>query len=226
MVWRSRLLAATLLGLGSSATGAQIFVCTDARGRTISADRPPVECGDRTIRELRADGSVRRLIEPPLTEAQKTARIEEEKQRKAEAEVRRQQMRRDLALLEAYASEQEIEQARDRQLANRQTLIERAQKRKADLERDRKKLDVEAEFYARREMPERLKLSYETHAQLLRSEDKIIGDIQADIERLNERFDTELKRYRELIATGTTPRSLTESAQRDLAAAAKGAAPR
>lgn len=210
-----RLLAAALLGAGCSiaapACAQQLFVCTDVRGRTFSGDRPPPECFDRPIRELRADGSVRRVIEPPISEAQKVARVEEEKRQRAEAEQRREQMRRDLALLEAYAGEREIEDARDRQLANRQLLIERAAARKAELDGQRKKLDIEAEFFAGRELPEKLKRGYETHAALLRSEDKIIADVRADMQRLNERFDTELKRYRELIATGATPRSLSDA---------------
>jgi hypothetical protein len=188
---------------------ANLFVCTDARGRTISADRPPPECADRPIRELRSDGSIRRIIEPPITPEQRAAREAEEKRRQQEAEVRREQMRRDLALLEAYANEQEIETTRNRALADRLRLIERAQQRRADLEKERKKLDVEAEFFANRELPERLKRSYETLDRLQASEDRIIADVRADMARINERFDAEAKRYRELVHSGATPRSIS-----------------
>ncbi|MEW5881803.1 MAG: DUF4124 domain-containing protein, partial [Pseudomonadota bacterium] len=56
--------ALVLCGLAGVAAAQQsIFVCSDAKGRTISGDRPPAECVG-AIRELRSDGSVRRVIEP------------------------------------------------------------------------------------------------------------------------------------------------------------------
>eukprot|EP01036_Dinobryon_divergens_P002704 gene2704-3549_t len=44
-----------------------IFTCTDARGRTLTADRPIAECSDREQRELNPSGSVRRKVEPTYT---------------------------------------------------------------------------------------------------------------------------------------------------------------
>jgi hypothetical protein len=191
--------------LFAASAQAQLYVCTDARGRTYSGDKPPTECADRQVRELRSDGSVRRVIEPPLTAEQKAARAAEEKRQKEEAERQRESMRRDLALLDAYANEQEIEETRNRALASRMTMVERAQKRIEDHQRERKKLDQEAEFYAKRELPERLKRSYQLNDSLVRSEEKIIVDAKTDMGRVNERFDNDLKRFRELINAGAKP---------------------
>lgn len=200
---RPLLMLALLLAL--PAAQAQLFVCTDARGRTISGDRPPPECADKAIRELRSDGSVRRVIEPPLTAEQKAARAAEEKRQRDEADRQRAQMRRDLSLLETYANEEEIEKARNQALASRQQLIERAQKRLEDHRRERKKLDNEAEFYAKRTMPDKLKRSFEGNDALVRSEERIIRDVRADMERVNERYDDELQRFRRLVSAGATP---------------------
>jgi hypothetical protein len=191
--------------LYAASAQAQLFVCTDAKGRTYSGDRPPAECADRQVRELRSDGSVRRVIEPPLTAEQKAARAAEEKRQKEEAERQRESMRKDLALLDAYANEQEIEETRNRALASRMTMIERAQKRIEDHQRERKKLDQESEFFAKRELPERLKRSYQLNDSLVRSEEKIIVDAKTDMNRVNERFDNDLKRFRELINAGAKP---------------------
>jgi hypothetical protein len=184
---------------------AQLYVCTDARGRTITGDRPPPECADRAVRELRTDGSVRRVIEPPLTAEQKAAREAEARRQRDEAEKQRSQMRRDLALLETYASEAEIEDTRDRALGSRQQLIDRAQKRLEDHKRERKKLENEAEFYAKREMPDKLKRAFDGNAALTRSEQRIIDEVRADMERVNARFDAELRRWRELVTSGAQP---------------------
>ena len=201
----ARLLLLLLLLLALPAARAQLFVCTDARGRTISGDRPPPECADKAIRELRSDGSVRRVIEPPLTAEQKAARAAEEKRQRDEADRQRAQMRRDLALLETYANEDEIEKARNQALASRQQLIERAQKRLEDHRRERRKLDNEAEFYAKRTMPDKLKRSFDGNDALIRSEERIIRDVRADMERVNERFDDELQRFRRLVSAGAQP---------------------
>lgn len=197
--------AVLLCALAGAAAGQQsIFVCSDAKGRTISGDRPPAECVG-AIRELRSDGSVRRVIEPPLTAQQKAARQAEEKRQREEAERQRAQMRKDLALLETYASEEEIENARARALATRQALIERATRRMEEHRRERSKLDSEAEFYAKREMPDKLKRAFEDNAALMRSEEKIIADSRAEMQRINERFDAERKRWRELVSAGAVP---------------------
>lgn len=201
---RHLLIALTLLAAVPLAR-AQLYVCTDARGRTITGDRPPPECADRSVRELRSDGSVRRVIEPPLTPEQKAARDAEAKRQREEAEKQRAQMRRDLALLETYASETEIEETRNRALGSRQQLIDRAVQRLAEHQREKKKLDNEAEFYAKRQMPDKLKRAFDANATLTRSEQKIIDDVRADMDRVNGRFDAELKRWRELVSAGAQP---------------------
>ena len=200
-----RLLFLAALLAAAPLAQAQLYVCTDARGRTITSDRPPSECADRAVRELRSDGSVRRVIEPPLTAEQKAAREAEARRQRDEAERQRAQMRRDLALLETYASEAEIEETRNRALGSRQQLIDRAQQRLAEHEKERKRLDNEAEFYATRKMPDKLKRAFEGNAALVRSEQRIIDDVRADMDRVNGRFDAELKRWRELVNAGAQP---------------------
>lgn len=200
-----RVLAFVCAWLLTTAAEAQLFVCTDAKGRTYSGDRPPPECGERQVRELRGDGSVRRVIEPPLTPEQKATRAAEEKRQKEEAERKRETMRKDLALLEAYANELEIEETRNRALASRMAMVERAKNRIEEHQRERKKVDQEAEFYSKRELPERLKRSYQLIDGLVRSEEKIIVNATADMNRVNERFDNDLKRFRELVNAGAQP---------------------
>jgi hypothetical protein len=205
MTTAARCLSALALLVAVPLVQAQLYVCTDARGRTITGDKPPAECADRAVRELRTDGSVRRVIEPPLTPEQKAAREAEAKRQRDEAEKQRAQMRRDLALLETYASEAEIEETRNRALGSRQQLIDRAQQRLLEHQKDRKKLEAEAEFYAKREMPDKLKRSFDGNASLMRSEQRIIDEVRADMDRVNARFDAELKRWRDLVTSGAQP---------------------
>jgi hypothetical protein len=184
---------------------AQLYVCTTPGGKTITADRPPTECADRQIRELRSDGSVRRVIEPPMTNEQRKAREDEIKRQIEENERQRSQMRSDLSLLETYASESEIESARNRALGDRQVLIERATKRLDELKRERKKLDDESEFYVKRELPEKLKRGLASNNEMVKSQGKAIADTKSDMQRVNERYDNYLKRFRELLKSGAQP---------------------
>jgi hypothetical protein len=79
--------------------------------------------------------------------------------------------------------------------------------------RERKKLDNEAEFYAKRQMPAKLMRAFEDNAALMRSEEKIINDARAEMQRINERFDAERKRWRELVSAGAQPVQRTPTAQ-------------
>lgn len=202
---RSTTLVLAMLLMGAAApAAAQLFVCTTKAGKTITGDRPPPDCGDVAIRELRGDGSTKRVIEPPLTPEQKAQREIERKKRLQEEEVAREQLRKDKALLEAYASEGEIDDARDRQIAQRNQMIETAAKRLEGHQRERKKLDNELEFYVNREVPDTLKRKIESNTAIARSEEKIIASLKADIVRINERFDEDRRRFRELVASGAT----------------------
>jgi hypothetical protein len=201
----ARLITGGLALAGATGASADLYVCTTAAGRTITADREPPECADRQIRVLRPDGSLRQVIEPPLTPAQRKAREDEAKRQIEEAERQRAQMRNDLSLLETYGSEAEIEAARNRGISDRQVIIERATKRMEELKRERKKLDDETEFYTKREMPEKLKRALAANNETVRLQQKTITDTKADMARVNERYDAYLKRFRELVKAGAQP---------------------
>jgi hypothetical protein len=157
------------------------------------------------VRELRPDGSVRRVIEPPMTPEQRAARDAEARRQETERERQRSQMRRDLSLLETYGSENEIEATRNRALGDRQVLIERANKRLEELKRERKKLDDESEFFTKREMPEKLKRALAGNNEMLKTQQKMIADTKTDMEKVNERYDEEIRRFRELVRSGAQP---------------------
>ncbi len=196
------LLAMLLIGAPASA---ELYVCTDASGRTITSDRPPRECANLPVREMRADGSVRRVIEPPLTEEQRRERAEKARREYEAKEARRSQARRDIALMETYATEEEIEVMRQSALAGRQAVIERSKLRLKEFELERTRLTNEAEFYATRKMPHKLERSIESNKDLIQAEQRLISDMQVDMARINSRFDAELQRFRELVVAGARP---------------------
>jgi hypothetical protein len=202
------MLIALAAALGATSAHAAVFVCTIG-GRTITGDQPPRECNGVTIRELNPDGTTKSTIEPPQSQEQK----DREAQAKLLAERRIQadqdQRRRDRSLLETYSSEGEIVAARDRALSGRQNAIDRAEETLDEHRKERLKLDNEAEFYAKRELPPQLKRGLELNQDSQNSEKKIIADIRADLQRISARFDADRARFHELMQNGATPRRST-----------------
>jgi hypothetical protein len=199
---RAALALALLLPL---AAGAQLFVCKTPGGRTLTDDKPPPECASTVIRELNRDGSLKRLIEPPLTPEQRQERDAEEKRRHEREMEAQAQLRRDRALLETYSSEDEIEAVRDRTLAQRKSLIDHAMQTLNEYKADRKHLDDEAEFYLHRPMPEKLKRAIDDNLAQQQQAQHTIDDLRAEMRHINENYDAELRRFRELITRGSTP---------------------
>jgi hypothetical protein len=157
------------------------------------------------VKELRSDGSVRQVIEPPLTEEQRRARAEKLRREHLELEAKRTRARRDIALMETYASEVEIEAARQAALSSRQVMIDRSKQRLETFAAERTKLENEVEFYANRKLPAKLEQAIEANKDLTQAEHRLIVDMQADMARINQRFDTELSRFRELVLAGARP---------------------
>lgn len=200
--------AAAALVIGSAALAQSppgtMFSCV-ANGKSYSGDRPPPECANSDIRELNRDGSVRRVIPRPLTIEEQRARALEAKKKLEEEERQLAQRRRDRSLLEAYANEVELETARKKSLEGAEQAIKRSQERTESLAKDRKRLDDEAEFYRKREQPDSLKRAYALNAQAVGAEERIMAEARGEVARINERFDAEAKRYRELLAQGARP---------------------
>jgi hypothetical protein len=191
--------AALLLALLPGA-GAQSFLYVCKVGdHTLTGQVPPQECKNVDVRELNPDGTLHRLIPAPLTPEQRRQRDQEEEARMAKEEAERAQAHKDRSLLETYSSVEEIEAARQRAVAGRQTLIDRADARIAQYQKERSRLDEEAEFYVSRQMPVKLKEAYKTNQALTEQQQKTRADALAEIGRINEKFDADRKRFEEIV---------------------------
>lgn len=198
------LITAGACGAAESTPLGSIFTCT-VNGKTFSGDRPPQECANADMRELNRDGSVRRVLARPLTQDELRARAFEAKKRLEEEDKQLAQRRRDKSLLEAYASDEEIEAARVKSLESATQAMARAKLRISDLNGERKKLDDEAEFYKKRVLPDQIKRSFVSNQQEVSQAEKILNDALIETQRINERYDAEKKRFRELLAQGARP---------------------
>lgn len=177
-----------------------IYTCVDGRGRTITADRPIAECTDRTQRELSRSGLVKRQLGPTLTAHEQAA--QEEKNRLA-LEVRAreaEEKRRDRALLQRYPARAVHDQERIAALAQIDEVIKAASKRTVELGEQRRSLASEMEFYAKNpsRAPSVLKHRLEENDNSVLVQKKFIVEQEQEKRRVNQRFDEELVRLKQL----------------------------
>src|SRR5947208_16543988 len=107
-------LCSTLLALTPAAAQERMYKCVDARGKTYYTQVPPPECLGRDTQELNKSGSLIRKNPAviPLTPAQEQAREAERKKKLGEEEKSKEERRKNLALLNKYSSEKDIDEAR------------------------------------------------------------------------------------------------------------------
>ena len=194
-------LASGTLAVNASAQPT-IYTCRDRNGHTITSDRPIPECADRSMRELGPSGIVKREIAAPLTPGQLRQKEIDDRNKRLADDAAREKKRRDSALLAAYSNEAQIESARGRALADAQDSIKTSHSHLADLIQDKKALAQEAEFYKTTRMPLLVKRRFDDNEAAISDEEATIKLRQADVERINQRYDEEVKRFRELTDAG------------------------
>jgi len=190
----------------ASSAGA-IFTCVDERGRRLTSDRLIPECTAREQRVLNSDGSLRTVIPPTLTAEERAAKDARERK---EAEARAAQAdaaRRDRNLMQRYKTEEAHRKAREAALESVRDAIRSAQERTEALQKERKPLLDEAEFYKGRPLPAKLKQQIDANDASLEAQRAAAATQQAELDRINHLYDAELQRLKALWG-GATPGSL------------------
>jgi hypothetical protein len=193
--------------LASQAAAQNIYTCVDGKGRKITADRPIVECMDRTQQELTRSGMVKRQVGPSLTAQERAAQDEKDKAA-AEARAREaEDKRRDRALLLRYPSRAVHDQERVMALAQVDEVIKASNKRTAELAEQRKAIQAEFEFYVKDpgKAPPSLRRKLEENDNSSAVQKKFIQDQEQEKKRVNVRFDEELVKLKQLWAMREGP---------------------
>lgn len=177
-----------------------IYTCVDRNGRRLTADRPIPECLDREQRELSPSGITRRQIGPSLTELERAA---QDAQNRKDAEERArvvEERRRERVLVARYPDKaaHDVERAAAIQMVDDVTAT--AEKRTLELKAERKKLDVEMEFYKKdpNKAPMTLRRKIAEIDDSLAEQQRFIAGQDQEKRRVHARFDTELAQLRKL----------------------------
>jgi hypothetical protein len=194
-----------------SASSRQVFTCVNAAGRTLTSDRLIAECMDREQRVLGRDGTVLRVVPASLTAEERLAKEERERKIAEDKKAKEEAVRRDRLLLQRFANEAEHQKARDAALEDIRAAMTASQNRIAELARERKPLNEEAEFYKGKALPAQLKQQLDANDAAVSAQRDSQANQQAEIERIGKRFDTELAHLKRLWG-GAAPGSLASAA--------------
>ena len=192
-----------------------IYSCSDADGRVISSDRPIAACAHRPMRELNADGSLRRIIAPPMTKEQARQQATLDKQRQDEAWARKVQQSRDRNLLLTFEDERSLESMRRRGLADIDHEIRLATQRILSLDKELKLAQEAAAVWEAENPRKKLPFPYQQRitdaANAILAEDALIRDRHAERVRVDSRFDADARRLRELLGKPALREDLARS---------------
>lgn len=204
------LLSGFLLAAPFSSTLAQaqqgttqgIYTCVDAKGRNLTSDRPIAECADREQKVLNPSGTVKARVGPNLTAQERTELEAKEKAAQEELARINEEKRRDRALLVRYPSRAVHDKERAVALAQIGVVRQAAVTRVEELQRQRAAVLDEMEFYKKdpSKAPPLVRRQVEDVAHSLSVQARFIADQDAEIKRVNARFDEELVRLKQLWA--------------------------
>ena len=174
------------------------YCCTGDNGRQVCSDVLPKECYGKAYREINSRGITTRHVDAPLNAEQRAFREVEIKKAKEEEARRLEQTRKNRALLATYSSEQDIDVARDRAIADIQKAIKASQDKLAELAEQRQMLDNEAEFFKKKTMPAPLRTQIRDNDAEMKAQQEAVEAKQKEIDTVRTRYGEDKLRYREL----------------------------
>jgi hypothetical protein len=196
----------TLLAAGPAAAQ-KLYKYVDENGHTRYTDRPPIDMTGRGSEQLNSQGTVIKRTAPALTPEEIAAQQEEARKKREAAAVAREETRKNRALLATYPSAKDIDDARERALANNLESARQIKLRIADLERRRTKLAEKTAPYTAKDKPlpsDLQRESFEIESDL-RAQTELLAVKQQEVTAINARYDEDKQRYLRITGATATP---------------------
>jgi uncharacterized protein DUF4124 len=195
-----RSLLCALIGLACASVSAApppLYKCVDDKGKTYYTQTPPVECLGKATQELSRQGRV--IKQNEILTPEEIAAREAEKKRKAEADkLAGEQRRKNVALLNTYSSEKDIDEARSRALKQAEDAISSSEKKIGDAVKRRGGFEKEKEFYVKKPLPAKLQQDIQNNERDIKNEQDILEAKKKEISSINTKYDDDKRRYLEL----------------------------
>ena len=201
------LLAGLVLLAAAGQSAAAIYSCVDSNGRRLTSDRPIAECSTREQRLLNADGSVRRIVPPTMTADEQAEAEARERRAALERAAQQDAVRRDRNLLARFPDLAAHQKARAAALDDVGKGVLFSEQRLQELEKERKPLLAEAEFYLHKPLPLKLRQQLDANDAAAAAQRSLVQNQKEEILRIDSLYDAELERLKKLWA-GAPPGSL------------------
>ena len=203
-----RMIMLLLLALPLAAQAQTTYRCTSKDGKKYYGSTIPMQCMGVVVEQPSKQGTVIKRIDPHAAEKEK-AEKEAAAKKKEEDVVSREEQRRNRALLATYTSERDIEEARQRALADNQKAVAEVQAKIDTIKRNRAKYDKELEFYQDKNKkgatpPAKLAQDIKNSEIDLKAQEDLLTVKQKEVVAINARYDEDKKRYIELKKKGTS----------------------
>jgi len=188
---------------------AAMYKWVDEKGVVHYTDKMPPEAVDKASVELNKEGIPIKRTEKALTPEQRRATEQEAERAKEAARAQEEVARRDRALVSSYASEAEIDLARNRSLQTINNVILSSEAFSEQL--SKRKVDVEAKKVEMQGKPAVAALDRELEsieAELSRQAE-LIAQKKRETVVITAKYDADKQRWRELVAAKASSKAAT-----------------
>jgi hypothetical protein len=203
MMKRDRIATFAFLGVclavgAHGAVAAGMYKWTDDKGVTHYSDQMPPEAVNKGTMVFDKQGRpVKKIEAAPTPEQQKAKELEDERL-KGIARLRDDQTRKDLALLQSYTSEDEIEFARSRAISAVSIQIKSAENYTADLTRRQQELEKQKVALAGKPMPAALENELTGLNDELGRQSRLMALKKDELATISARYDVDKRRWQEI----------------------------
>lgn len=199
------------------AAAQKLYKYIDENGHTRYTDRPPIDMTGRASEQLNSQGTVVKRNAAALTPEEIAAREEAERKKREAAAIAREEEHKNRALLATYPSIKDIDDARERALANNVESARQIKLRIADLKQRRTKLAEKTASYTEKNQPlpsELQRESFEIESDL-RAQTALLAVKQQEVAAIKAKYDEDKRRYLKITgATETTESPVASKAAR------------
>ena len=200
------ILLAAFSAQAAAPTGPGKFYCCE--GGRICGDSLPEQCRGKAYRILDSSGNLLKEVGPPLTAEQKAQAAAEALRKKELEEQAKEQRRKDQALLDTYATPQDIDLAQSKAEADVNLAIKGAEDRIAAARKQRKKFEEEAEFYKKKALPPEVAKGIRDADHEIKTQQELLDVKKGDAATIKAKYEADRKRYGELTGRNTTAPSM------------------
>jgi hypothetical protein len=194
-----RIALTALLLAAPLAAQAQSYRCVGKDGKKYYGSTIPRPCIGQPVEQLNPQGLVIKRIDPEGEEKEREAREAEAAKKRADEIAAREASRRNRALLATYTSVKDIDDARQRALADNQKTVREVEDRMAQIRKRQAGYEKELEFYkGKNKPPAKLLEDIESAQTDLRYQEELKASKQKEVDGINAKYDEDKRRYLEL----------------------------